>query len=194
MLFRSGGKESHHQESQIKESQISTNAKSSCGKAEQPNRCASPPDDDENPLKESASVNPWEELRKEFRAANRGEEMSVQDERWLKEQMELRQITPGGLLELERKNPLAGFRSPMAGLKWLLNKFVTKTRSHVEIETAFKAAGPAPAEVPRCEMCAGSGRVLERTEGERPTTTDQYCDCRLGRDLKRIESRPPKTG
>ena len=43
--------------------------------------------------------------------------MVLQDEHWLREQMELRGITPKGLLELVRGNPLSGFHTPMAGLQ-----------------------------------------------------------------------------
>ena len=119
--------------------------------------------------------------------------MRFQDECWLKEQMEIRRISAEGLLELVRQNPLSGFRSPMAGLKWLVKKFRTKTRSSLELEAAAQATVVTlspPAESPRCETCGNSGRVLERIEGQRPRTTDQYCDCRMGKELEAIERRP----
>jgi hypothetical protein len=103
--------------------------------------------------------------------------MGFQDECWLREEMERRGITPEELAKLVNENPLAGFRSPMVGLKWLVKKFRTKTRSSPELETEAKAALgilSLPAESPRCEPCGNSGRVLERIEGQRPRMTDQY--------------------
>jgi hypothetical protein len=148
-------------------------------------------DDDEKPP-EPQYRSPWEELRAELAKANGGAEMGFQDECWLKEEMELRRVAPEGLLELVRKNPLRGFHSPMAGLKWLVKKFRAKTRLATERDAM--AAGTAsqcapPLENPRCEKCGNSGRILERIEGQRPRMTDQYCDCRMGRDLEGVERR-----
>ena len=115
--------------------------------------------------------------------------MGFQDECWLKEQMELRGVAPERFVELVRLNPLSGFRSPMAGLKWLVKKFRTKTRSAVDLESAARAlsAFSPPVETPRCERCGGSGQVLERIEGQRPRMTGQYCDCRMGKQLEALE-------
>jgi hypothetical protein len=79
--------------------------------------------------------------------------MGFQDQCWVKEQMESRRITPEGLLKLVRENRLSGFRSPMAGLKWLVKKFPAKTRSAAEMESAVRGprAFSAPVETPRCE-------------------------------------------
>jgi len=83
----------------------------------------------------------------------------------------------------------------MAGLKWLIKKFRTKTHSSVELQTEAEAAleilSP-PAESPRCEPCGNSGRVLERIEGQRPRMTDQYCNCRMGKELEAVERRQRK--
>jgi len=115
--------------------------------------------------------------------------MGFQDECWLKEQMELRCVTPEGLLELVRENPLSGFHSSMAGLKWLVKKFRAKTRAAAEREAAKVGAASQSTSTQRCEKCANLGRVLERIEGQRPTMTDQYCDCPMGKKLKTIEQR-----
>jgi hypothetical protein len=107
--------------------------------------------------------------------------------------MELRRISPEGLIELVGTNPLSGFRSPMAGLKWLVKRFRTKTRSSLELEAAAQGAVGTlsrPAESPRCDTCGNSGRVLERIEGKRSRATDKYCDCRMGKELEAIERRP----
>lgn len=118
--------------------------------------------------------------------------MVSQDEHWLKEQMELRAVTPESLLELVQENPLSGFRSPMAGLKWLVKRFHVKTRSSRDLEAAAEGAAgelTPPAEAPRCRSCNNTGRVLERIEGQRPRATDQYCDCRMGKELEAAEHR-----
>ena len=195
-LRKTGGKENHHQESQKEESQLKGS------------RISAPPAlvvSEETETKNSLSVDddgkhtevplygsPLEELRAAFRAANGGAEMRFQDECWLKEEMELRRVPPEALLELVRENPLGGFRSPMAGLKWLVKKFRTKTRSALELEASTQGAAvilSPPAENPRCETCGNSGRVLERIEGQRPRTTNQYCSCRMGKELEAVERR-----
>lgn len=192
-LRKTGGKENHHQESQKKESPFSANAKTPSHAPKNPNPGVVFPEDDEKPPEASVSLPPWDALRAEFRTAKGGMEMSFQDESWLKEQMERRQIAPESLLELVRENQLRGFQSPMAGLKWLIKKFRLKTKSSAVLEAAATVAVgrmSPPAEVPRCERCGGAGRVLERIEGSRPKMTDQYCDCRLGKELEAVESRP----
>jgi hypothetical protein len=117
--------------------------------------------------------------------------MGFQDQCWVKEQMELRRITPEGLLKLARENPLSGFRSPMAGLKWLVKKFPAKTRSASEMDSTVRVARAlsAPVEAPRCERCGNTGRILERIEGQRPRATEQYCDCPMGREIEAVEKR-----
>lgn len=106
--------------------------------------------------------------------------------------MEQRNITPEALLELARSNPLAGFDNPMAGLKWLVKRFRSKTQTAESIESAVRRqyVFERPFDNARCEKCANTGLVLERTEGEaRPRVTDQYCDCAMGKDLKAVEKR-----
>jgi hypothetical protein len=117
--------------------------------------------------------------------------MSVQDETWLKDQMELRSIPSEALAKLVNENPLPGFHTPMAGLKWLVKKFRAKTRTSLELASALGAVGTLspPTEGPRYEICSGSGHVLERIEGQRPIMTDQYCDCRMGRELAAVDRR-----
>jgi len=197
-LRKTGAEENHHQESQGKESQLTKNLASApstfaSGEAQSPN----PPkplsvDDDEKRPEPPVCRSAWEELRAKFQVANRGAEMGFQDECWLKEAMERRGITPEALAKLVTENPLAGFHSPMAGLKWLVKKFRAKTRSSLELQNEAKAALgilPPLAESPRCEPCGNSGRVLERIEGQRPRMTEQYCNCRMGKELKAIERR-----
>ena len=119
--------------------------------------------------------------------------MRYQDEIWLKEQMELRSVTPRALIELVRQNQPGGFRHPMAGLKWLVKRFRAKTQSAAEREAAARTTALAPRENHRCEKCGNSGRILDRVEGQRPTMTDQYCDCGMGRDLEAVERRRPSS-
>jgi hypothetical protein len=195
-LRKTGGKENHHQESQKEESQskgsrVSAPRASVVSEGTQKKNPLFVDDDEKHP-EVPQYRSPLEELRAVFRAANGGAAMRFQDECWLKEQIELRRISPEGLLELVRKNPLSGFRSPMAGLKWLVKKFRTKTRSAAELEAAAQGAVGTlspPAERPRCEKCGNSGRVLERIEGQRPRATDQYCDCAMGKELEAVERR-----
>ncbi len=197
-LRKTGGKENHHQESQEKESQSKKSQtcapRASVVSGEAEGKSSFSVDGDEKPP-EAGYRSPWEELRAEFAKANGGAEMGFQDECWLKEQMELRRITPGGLVKLVSKNPLSGFRSAMAGLKWLVKKFRTKTRSAGELKAvAVVAAGTfsPPVVATRCEKCGGSGRILERINGQRPIMTDQYCDCRMGKDLEIVERKRRK--
>ena len=106
--------------------------------------------------------------------------------------MELRHISPDALVKLVHENPLKGFHSPMAGLKWLVKKFRTKTRSAVDLASAVGAQSvpSLPVEAPRCEKCGNTGRILQRIEGEpRPIATDEYCDCRMGREIEAVERR-----
>jgi hypothetical protein len=197
-LRKTGAEENHHQESQEKESQLRKNLRNApttfaSGEAQSPN----PPkplsvDEDEKLPEPPVYRSGWEELRAKFQVANGGAEMGFQDECWLKEEMERRGITPKALAKLVDENPLTGFHSPMAGLKWLVKKFRTKTRSSLELgNEAKRALGilSPPAESPRCEPCGNSGRVLERIEGQRPRMTEQYCDCRMGKELKTVETR-----
>jgi Helix-turn-helix domain len=205
-LRKTGTEENHHQESQGKESQLTKkllSATTTVVRGEAKSRI--PPkllsvDDDEKSLSVDVEKLPcsppyrsaWEELCAKFRAANQGAEMGFQDECWLKGEMERRGITSEELAKLVKENPLNGFRSPMAGLKWLVKKFRAKTCSSLELETETIAALgilPPPKESPRCEPCGNTGRVLERIEGQRPRVTDQYCDCRSGKELKTIETR-----
>jgi hypothetical protein len=150
-------------------------------------------DDDEHPSEQSAYGSPWEEIRARYEKVGKGSAMSSKDEWWLKEHMELSGIAPERLLELVDENPLHGFVNPMAGLKWLVKNFRTKSQSAVELESAAEPVRRfmAPVEGPRCERCDGTGRVLERTGGERPRLTDQYCDCPMGKDLRSVEGRKP---
>jgi hypothetical protein len=147
-------------------------------------------DDDEKPCEEQAECSPWDYLRKTYREANK-RDMDFQDECWLREQMEIRRVSPATLVELVRRNPLAGFRTPMAGLKWLLKRAGTKTRSAKEIESAAQVATArlTPRENERCQLCRNTGRVIQQDQGGQPATTDQYCQCRMGKDLERVESR-----
>lgn len=200
-LRKTGGKENHHQESQGKESQSKGSRVSAprglVASEETAKKNALSVDDDELHPEVPLYGSPLEELGAAFRAVNGGAEMRFQDECWLKEQIELRRISPEGLLELVRQNPLSGFRSPMAGLKWLVKKFRTKTRSSLEMEAAAQGAVGTlspPAESPRCETCGNCGRVLERIEGQRPRATDRYCDCRMGKELEALERRPLTAG
>ena len=193
-LRKTGRKENHHQESQKKESQAEEgrfSAPRASGVSEGAEKENSLFVDDEEKHPEAPQYgSPLEEWRAVFRAANGGAAMRFQDERWLNEEMELRRVPPEGLLELVRQNPLSGFRSPMAGLKWLVKKFRTKTRSSPELETAAKERLlPQPVEGPRCQTCGNTGRVLERIEGQRPRTTEQYCACRMGKELEAVERR-----
>ena len=181
-------KESHHQESQVKENQACAPVRAVSGKTDTHNPSVSLSVDDDEKSHE-APVSPWEELRAEYRKANRGTEMGFQDECWLKEQMELRGVTPEGLVKLVHENPLNGFHSAMAGLKWLVKKFRTKTRSAMELAAEAASTFRPPVETPRCEKCGSSGRIIERIEGQRPTVTDQYCDCRMGKAVAAIERR-----
>jgi hypothetical protein len=202
---KTGAEENHHQESQKKESQLRKNLASApttfaSGEPQNPNPPKPLPvdvDDDEKRSGPPVCRSAWEELRTQFQVANRGVEMGFQDECWLKEAMERRGITPEALLKLTGENPLTGFHSPMAGLKWLVKKFRNKTQSSLELETEIKAALgilPPLKESPRCEPCGNSGRVLERIEGQRPTMTDRYCDCRMGKELKAVEHRSADGG
>ena len=187
-------KESHHQESQVKENQACAPVRAVSGKTDTHNPSVSLSVDDDEKSHE-APVSPWEELRAEYRKASRGTEMGFQDECWLKEQMELRGVTPEGLVKLVHENPLNGFHSAMAGLKWLVKKFRTKTRSALELEAAAARAASrfsAPVENPRCQKCGNTGRILERIEGHQPRMTNQYCDCRMGKDIELVERRKPK--
>ena len=121
--------------------------------------------------------------------------MASQDEYWLKENMERRGITPEAMVKLVNENSLTGFHTPMAGLKWLVKKFRAKTLSSQELEDRSTLASvilSPPAERPRCETCGNSGRVLEQIEGDRPRATDQYCTCRMGKELESVERRPRK--
>src|ERR1041385_3588629 len=90
------------------------------------------------------------------------------------------------------RKPWLGFSAPWAARKWLVRKFRAKTQSAREREamavgTAIQCAPPL--ENPRCEKCGNSGRILERIEGQRPRMTDQYCDCRMAKDLEGVERR-----
>jgi helix-turn-helix protein len=192
-LRKTGDEENHHQDSQVKESQAPTKA-AIIRKAENQNLLVSPSDDDEKHREAPVRCSPWEELRRAYRAASRGADMTFQDECWLKEQIELRHISPDALDKLVRENPLTGFHSPMAGLKWLVKKFRTKTRSAVELATGASIAFSSPVETSRCEKCSNTGRILEPVEGElRPRATDQYCDCRMGKEIEAVERRSHKT-
>jgi hypothetical protein len=46
----------------------------------------------------------------------------------------------------------------------------------------YEASRVRPA-APRCEKCNGIGRVIDRD-----TATGDYCDCQMGRDLRRVET------
>jgi len=175
----------------MKESQVCMSPKPVVSGENEKQRPTFSVDDDEKPFEVPS---PWDELRLEYKKASGGAEMRYQDEIWLKEQMELRSVTPGALIELVRQNQLCGFHSPMAGLKWLVKKFRTKTQSAAELEAAAASTAiqcSPPRENPRCEKCGNSGRILDRVEGRRPTITDQYCDCRMGGDLEAVERRQP---
>jgi hypothetical protein len=202
-LRKTGGEENHHpQESQKQESQTKKTSafspanvvpnEAQAGRQSLPNAFSC--EDDEKLLNPPPDQSAWSHLLKAFQAANRGAEMSGQDECWLREEMQRRHATPEALAELVRKNALTGFRNPMAGLKWLVKKFGIKTRSLLELEAeAQRYLGPGslppPEEGTRCETRNNSGRILERVDGGRPRMTDQYCDCRMGKDLKSAERR-----
>ena len=108
-------------------------------------------EDDETP-----NLSPWEKICSRYRTA-KGTGMDSNDARWLREQMELRNVTPETLLKLIDENPLTGFDTPIAGLKWLLKQAKAKTN----------AAAPVPAgaieDVNRCPDCKcerGKGLTL----------------------------------
>jgi hypothetical protein len=189
-LRRTGDEESHHQESQNEESQTSHPEEKT--KSNNALICV---DDDENARKRPFPDSPWEELGSEYRAANGGQQMNCQDERWLKEQMELRGITPDALLQLVHANPLKRFYNPMAGLKWLVKKFQAKTHSagDLEVATGCRGGSSGSMENPRCQTCGNSGRILRHVEGEsRPRVTSEYCSCQMGKDLQAVEKRKQK--
>ena len=193
-LRKTGDEESHHQESQDEESQSCAPVKlAESGKANQNLLVSFSADDDEKQREGPAYGSPWEELDAESRKASKGAEMSYEDKRWLKEQMEIRRISPEGLLELVRTNPLSKFDSPMAGLKWLVKRFRGKTRSAADVSVGFGAGnGLSQVDNPRCEKCGNTGRIVERVEGYSPTMTDEYCDCPMGKDLRVAERRKDK--
>jgi len=191
-LRKTGDEENHHQESQMNESQARTRANATIvGRVGGRNLLVSRPDDDEKNREITVDRSPWEKLREAYREASGGGDMDLQDECWLKEQMELRQIAPDGLAKLVRENPLNGFHTPMAGLKWLVKKFRNKTQSAADLAAGtagLQSAPSIPAEVPRCEKCCNTGRIFQCLGGElRPT--DQYCDCPMGRDIAAVERR-----
>ena len=186
-LRKTGGEESHHQESQTNESQSCVPVKlAASAKANHDNIVSSPADDEEKRHRAAVDCSPWDELDTEFRNASRGAEMSYEDKRWLREQMEVRLVSPDELVKLVHANPLSSFHSPMAGLKWLVKRFRAKTRS---------GAGNRLSQVlysPPCEKCGSTGRIIERVDGCPLRTTDQYCDCRMGKDLEIAERRKDK--
>ena len=191
-LRKTGDEESHHQESQSEESHSCRPATlPNSGKIIQKNASSFSVEDDGRSPKQLAFSSPWEEVRARYEKASAGVPMNSKDEWWLKEHMELSGIAPERLLELVNENPLHRFASPMAGLKWLVKNFRTKSQSAVELGSEAGATSRflAPVESPRCERCDNAGRVLERVEGERPRMTGEYCDCRMGNDLLAVERR-----
>jgi hypothetical protein len=178
-------KENHHQVSQIKENQNPSTAES------KPKTLSRNHSSDDEQVETVVYQSPWEEIRAGYRQANNNLEMSAHDERWVKEQCELRGVEIATLVELLRQNPLCGFKSPMAGLKWLVKNSEAKARSTAEAEFAAHAVLPGllSVELPRCIRCGNSGWVLERREGERPLATNQHCDCTMGRDVEAVERR-----
>jgi len=158
---KTGGKENHHQESQKEESQskgsrILRRVHRWFRKEGTQKKNSLFVDDDEKHPEVPRYGSPLEELRATFRAATGGVEIRFQDECWLIEEMELRRVPPEGLLELLRKNPLNGFRSPMAGLKWLVKKFRTKTRFSLTFSVSCPWPFPWPVHPP---ACPGNGSV-----------------------------------
>jgi hypothetical protein len=111
-------------------------------------------------------------------------EISLADEQWLKEQMELKGITPAALLELAKQNPPANFKlGPVAALKYLVNQFVRKSKSALLHHATAEALGigqphQAIVETPKCAKCEW-GYLPDRS----------HCDCELGRELRRVDER-----
>jgi hypothetical protein len=59
-------------------------------------------------------------------------------------------------------------------------------------ERLYEASRTRPA-VPRCEKCNGIGRIIDRAGAVAGTNTlsnwpVDYCDCKMGRDLRRVET------
>ena len=193
-LRKTADEENHHQESQVKESQsMESQPRRFEKRSDLPDQNSSTVDD-EKPGE--AQLPPWERVRAKFKRANKEVEMRCQDEQWLKENMELRRITPEALLQTLDENPLQGFASPMAGLKWLVKQFQKKTESAADLESKARSRyGCLPVvETTRCEKCGASGRVLEHVPGEqRPRATEEYCDCRMGKELEVFEKRKRTT-
>jgi hypothetical protein len=129
-------------------------------------------DDDKNKL------DGWVGLHSDFRAAT-GKAMTSKDERWLRENMETRGITPEELLKLSRDN--TAFRTPMAGLKWLVKNFQSKNKSKDDLENQLRSQNGfhQVKERPRCDVCSNTGRLAQ----------GGYCECGMGKDLQRVERR-----
>jgi hypothetical protein len=180
-------KESHPQESQVKRNQIPSSAEAKV-KNLSPNHF---PDDDEQTGRAGAFSSPWDEIRAAYRSANNGIDVSAHDERWLKEWCELRGVEIETLAELLRQNPLGGFKSPMAGLKWLVKNAKAKSCSAAEAEhdAGVLLARLTPEQLQPCARCGNTGWVLDRREGERPVATNCICGCRMGKELEAVERR-----
>lgn len=149
-------------------------ARSQKNQAEKPK--TKKPDDDETP-KGTA----WEQLR------GMAPGLSAVDERWLKDNMGIRGITAEQLLKLAKENPPEGFtnRGPVAGLKWLVKWYHSKTQSAEEREAELQTLRPLvypepPKFSPSCTVCKDG--VLE----------DGFCSCKAGELRRQIAERFPE--
>jgi hypothetical protein len=144
-------------------------------------------DDDENPktAKSETYARPEDELRAIIRQKT-GDELSPDVERRVWESVEIRGVPRKQFMDELRKHVPNAWKNP-AGF---LTNFARKISS-VSVAT-MKAPAPKsdePAEPPknengRCSGCNGSGYV------NADLAARVYCDCRLGRDLKRMDALP----
>lgn len=112
-LRNTGAEENHHQESHLKESQPGSAEELQLGLSEGKTPTDPPPIGVQEPGALTVDLSPWQKIRAEFRIVN-GKDMPCQDERWLKENMELRNVTLETLLSLLSVIP---FR--VSDVRWL---------------------------------------------------------------------------
>ncbi len=175
--------EDHHQKRKSKKvfAKASTVVEAR-GEDRTPKPFSSKTSDDEKPKTPVVYATPELELRDIYRRKT-GEEIAPAVERRIWEALELQGVPKAQFLEELRKHTGNAWKNPAGFLTNFARRIKSNTTPEQPAPEIVEPPEPPKTEHGNCSVCKGVGYLRW------DTTPRQYCTCRMGRDLERMDER-----